>query len=93
MRVFVVVNRVVEIGYRQTTALLIASLINQGHEVQLANVDGFSFVGFADRSEFSIKGLSFESNQTEQQIGSKGIESFVNSGDVTEKRYVLKRTR
>ena len=90
MRVFVVVNRVVEIGYRQTTALLIASLINQGHEVQLANVDGFSFVGFADRSEFSIKGLSFESNQTEQQIGSKAIESFVNSGDVTEKRYVLK---
>jgi glutathione synthase len=45
MRVFVFVNRVQEIGPRQTTALLIAALHRQGHEVWLADVDGISLVG------------------------------------------------
>ncbi len=40
MRVFVFVNQVQEIGSRQTTALLIAALYQQGHEVFLADVDG-----------------------------------------------------
>ncbi len=40
MRVIVVVNRVKEIGFRQTTALLAAGLANRGCEVFLADVDG-----------------------------------------------------
>lgn len=42
MRVFVFVNRVQEIGGRQTTALLIAALHRLRHEVLLANVDDLS---------------------------------------------------
>ncbi len=42
MKIFVVVNQVHEIGYRQTTALLIAAFAKLGHEVSLAGVDGFS---------------------------------------------------
>ena len=38
MRVFVFVNHVDEIGFRQTTALLIAASIRAGHEVYLADV-------------------------------------------------------
>ena len=45
MRVFVFVNRVQEIGPRQTTALLISALHRQGHDVWLADVDGISLVG------------------------------------------------
>ena len=45
MRVFVFVNDLQEIGFRQTTALLIASLHRQGHEVFLANVSGLSVSG------------------------------------------------
>ena len=42
MRVFVFVNRVNEIGYRQTTAMLIAAAVRLGHEVFLADVNGLS---------------------------------------------------
>ena len=42
MRIFVAVNRVDEIGYRQTTALLIAAFVRQGLTVSLADVEGFS---------------------------------------------------
>ena len=42
MRVFVFVNRIQEIGFRQTTSLLIAALLRQDHEVFLASVTGLS---------------------------------------------------
>ena len=42
MRIFVVVNRVREIGFRQTTALLIAALVRDGHDVWLLDVDAMS---------------------------------------------------
>ena len=42
MRIFVFVNQVHEIGFRQTTALLIAAFARLDHEVYLANVDGLS---------------------------------------------------
>ena len=42
MRVFVVVNRVDEIGFRQTTTLLIAALVREGHTVWLLDVDAMS---------------------------------------------------
>lgn len=45
MRVFVFVNQVQEIGYRQTTALLIAAYCRLGAEVYLADVDGLSMLG------------------------------------------------
>lgn len=40
MKIFVVVNHVREIGFRQTTALLIAAFVRLGHEVSIASVDG-----------------------------------------------------
>ena len=42
MRFFVAVNRVEEIGPRQTTALLIAVMVRSGHEVYLLNINGLS---------------------------------------------------
>ena len=42
MRIFVCVNQVDEIGYRQTTALLIAAFVRLGHAVSLAGVEDFS---------------------------------------------------
>ncbi len=41
MNVFVFVNDATGIGPRQTTAMLIASLLNRGYQVMLAGVDGF----------------------------------------------------
>ena len=89
MRVFVVVNRVEEIGYRQTTALLIASLFNQGHEVCLANVEGFSFVGHADGNDFSISGFSLGGNTSEQKLGSNAIENIAKSKQDSSRRFVI----
>jgi glutathione synthase len=79
MRWFVVVNRVAEIGYRQTTALLIATLCNQGHEVHLVNVDGFSFEGLADRNRFSLTGFPVDSDSKNGQSDSQQIEQIANS--------------
>ena len=42
MKIFVAVNRIDEIGYRQTTALLIAAFVRLGHTVSLAGVADFS---------------------------------------------------
>jgi glutathione synthase len=42
MRVFVVVNRVAEIGFRQTTALLIAALVRNRAQTTLVDVDQIS---------------------------------------------------
>jgi glutathione synthase len=50
MRVFVFVNQIEEIGYRQTTALLIASFVRQKHHVFLANVDALAFSATGDQA-------------------------------------------
>ena len=55
MRVFVFVNRVQEIGARQTTALLIAAFHRQGHEVWLADVDGISLDGSNATSSMQLR--------------------------------------
>ena len=89
MPVFVVVNHVEEIGYRQTTALLIASLLNRGHEVCLANVDNFSFVGLDDQNEFSINALGLDTNSRQQDVDSKLIEGLASSKQNEPQRYVL----
>ena len=58
MRVFVFVNRVQEIGPRQTTALLIAAFHRQGHEVWLADVDGISLDGSNATSAIRLRASS-----------------------------------
>ncbi len=50
MRIFVVVNQVNEIGFRQTTALLIGAMVRRKHEVWIANVDAFSAFAGADQT-------------------------------------------
>ena len=89
MPVFVVVNHVEEIGYRQTTALLIASLLNRGHEVRLANVDDFSFVGLDDQNEFSINALGLDTNSHQQDVDSKLIVGLASSKQNEPQRYKL----
>ena len=54
MTVFVAVNRVAEIGYRQTTALLIASMVRNGHEVALFDVADVQFQGSQTNGRFHV---------------------------------------
>lgn len=77
MRIFVVVNQVDEIGSRQTTALLIAALVRQDHEVWLANVDAFSMAALADQSEVFARAIMMQSSADCQ---SEQVESFAKSG-------------
>ncbi len=55
MRIFVAVNRVSEIGYRQTTALLIAGLVRRGCHVELADVDAFSWQGDSSGNQLWVR--------------------------------------
>ncbi len=70
MRVFVFVNQVQEIGFRQTTALLIAAFYRQGHDVFLADVDGLTICG----SQNYLSELSYtsESHSRDQPANSCG---------------------
>ncbi len=80
MRVFVFVNRVCEIGYRQTTALLIAAFYRKGHEVFLANVDGVSIHGKAnqqDRPALFIDALRLDLSH--QDASSRDVAQFAQS--------------
>lgn len=77
MRVFVFLNHVEEIGFRQTTALLIASLVRQQHQVFLADVDSLSFSA-EDGKPFAFAmaiEVPFSSD-----CQSKQVESFAKSG-------------
>ena len=76
MRVFVVVNQVSEIGFRQTTALLVAALVRQNHEVWLANVDAVSVTAQADQATFAraTRLPPADNCQSEQ------VETFAQSG-------------
>ena len=76
MRVFVVVNHVRDIIHRQTTALLIASLVRSGCEVHLANVDAFAFEGNQKQSLFQVRSLKLDPRSS---CDSTTIESIVNS--------------
>ena len=79
MRVFVVVNRVAEIGFRQTTALLIAAFVREDHEVWLANVDALSFEAQGDSCVVSAQASKMPSSA---DCRSKQVESFVQSTPV-----------
>ena len=61
MRVIVAVNQVSEIGFRQTTALLIASLARKGFEVWATDVGNFSIIANGIASEFVVSAISMKS--------------------------------
>lgn len=76
MRIFIVVNQVSEIGFRQTTALLVAALVRDNHEVWLANVDAISVAALDGQSTVFARAIElpyFADCQSEQ------VESFVKS--------------
>lgn len=56
MRVIVIVNRVEEIGPRQTTTMLITSCVQLGMTVVVASVDSFSIAGASGDNQLSVTG-------------------------------------
>lgn len=70
MRVFVVVNHVREIGFRQTTTLLINAFDRQGDDVYLVDVDGLHFsdtpLPEATNSPISVDAIGLPSRPTEK---------------------------
>ena len=81
MRVFVFVNRVNEIGYRQTTALLIAAAVRLGHEVFLANVDGIS----QTQNGVQLNAVAVQCKPASKTIDSLSITEFAEK--TTEDQY------
>ncbi len=67
MKVFVVVNRIEEIGYRQTTAMLIASLARKGIEVYVSDIEKFSLVA-DERTRIQLKASCFESARSSHDV-------------------------
>ena len=59
MSIFVAVNRINEIGYRQTTALLIAGFVRLGHTVSIAGVADFSVDTSLEQSSEEKRGTRF----------------------------------
>ncbi len=81
MKIIVAVNHVAEIGYRQTTALLIAALARKGHVVLLAGVVDFSidtsFFGQTDsEAAYFVRGVTLPPMNDWR---SKSVENFVRS--------------
>ena len=67
MRVFVVVNRIEEIGYRQTTAMLIASLARKGFEVYVSNIENVSL--FAEvKTKCLLNARCFNSAKSSHEV-------------------------
>ena len=79
MRVFVVVNRVDEIGFRQTTTLLIAAFVREGHEVWLLDVNAMSIESGAGSSNVSAHAYRVPPSD---DCRSEQVESFVQSEPV-----------
>ena len=76
MRVFVAVNQVSEIGFRQTTALLVAALVRKNQEVWLANVDAISVAALDGQSTVYARAIKLPSSADCQ---SQQVESFAKS--------------
>lgn len=76
MRVFIVVNQVDEIGFRQTTALIIAALVRQRCDVCLVDVDAFSVAALAGDAEIFARAIRVPSDAIESNL----VESFAKSG-------------
>lgn len=86
MRVFVVVNKVDEIGFRQTTTLLIAAMVRQNHEVWLANVDAFSVAALASEPTAFARAIKMPPSHDCQ---SEQVESFVKSGAASSLEQII----
>jgi glutathione synthase len=68
MRVIVAVNKIQELSFRQTTALLTAALVRKGCDVWLASIDAFSMLAH------SCAGSSAESTEPAQiQVRAFGV--------------------
>ena len=80
MRIFVVVNQVDEIGFRQTTALLIAAMVRQKHEVWLASVDAFSVSATDQHAQPTQAVASAIKMNPCAHCQSEQVESFAKSG-------------
>ncbi|QEG23798.1 ATP-grasp domain-containing protein [Mariniblastus fucicola] len=80
MRIFFFVNHVHEIGFRQTTTLLIAAAFNQGHSVFLADVNALEFNSqrSSDDCVFSANAAALFTDSKEP-IDSVGVEAFAKS--------------
>ena len=81
MKIFVAVNRVNEIGYRQTTALLIAAFVRLGHAVSLADAEDFSVeTSFEQDTSKGPSGTHFSVNcktlPTTADCNSEVVEDF-----------------
>ena len=68
MRVIVAVNCISELDHRQTTSLLIASLVRAGRDVHLAGVRDFSISGTAASNRHLVN--SAQISLTTSGIGS-----------------------
>ena len=85
MRIFVVVNRVDEIGFRQTTTLLIATLVREGHEVWLLDVDALSIEASEGSTSVSAQACRAPPSA---DCRSEQVESFVQSEPVISRQKV-----
>ena len=74
MRVFVVVNSVAEIGGRQTTALLIAGLVNRGHDVWLVDVSAVSISGGRADTGVQATGVWLGQQENMRNLDSDNVE-------------------
>ena len=87
MRIFVAVNRVDEIGYRQTTALLIAAFVRLGHTVSLASVEDFSVESSCEQDALNqVQAMRFvvdcKTLPTTDDCSSEVVEDFAKSDEV-----------
>lgn len=85
MRVFVFVNRVDEIGFRQTTTLLVAALVRQNHEVWLASVDALSASALDGPSCLFVRATKVPSSSGYQ---SEQVESYVQSEPINSRQQI-----
>ena len=92
MKVFVAVNEVDEIGYRQTTALLAAAFVRLGHTVLLAGVSDFSADTSLEQSSDEKRTTRFSVDcktlPPSKDCDSNAIEAFAKS-DVTTRSHSI----
>lgn len=82
MRVFVFVNQIQEIGFRQTTALLISACYRMGCEVYLSNVDGLAVSSSRSGSRASANAIPL--NLDEHARSSRSVSDFAKTVDITQ---------
>lgn len=87
MRIFVVVNHVKEIGFRQTTSLLISAMVRQNQDVWLTNVDAFSIAALEGQATAFAQATRIPSSVDCESLQ---VESFAKSGPGTSRQRLKK---